>query len=242
MKAVLLAAGRGERLRPWTDQTPKCMMPIGGKPLLEHTVEWLARFGIRELMINLHHLPERIRGYFGDGRRWGVRIHYWLEPELLGTAGALRRLEDGWDGPLLVWYGDNLSRCDLDRLRELHRRKGGTATLALYRRPDATSSGIAELDGEDRLVRFLEKPRPEEVFSHWVNAGIFLLEREARAFIPAEGPADFGRDVFPALLAAGRRMYGYRLSEAEGLWWIDTPEDLARTEGAWRERFQEVRG
>jgi len=73
-----------------------------------------------------------------------------------------------------------------------------------------------------------------------VNAGIFLLEREALAFIPPEGPADFGRDVFPALLAAGRPLYGYRLSEAEGLWWIDTPEDLARTEGAWRERFQEV--
>lgn len=229
--AMILAAGRGTRLHPLTETVPKCLAPIGGRPLLEHTVAWLARFGVTDLVVNLHHLPEAVAAHFGDGSRWGTRIVYSPEPELLGTAGALRRAADllPRHEPFFVWFGDNLSRCRLDRLWAAHRAGGGLATMALYERADPTRSGIVGLDG-DRIVRFLEKPRPEQVFSHWVNAGILVLEPAVLNAIPATGPADLGRDVFPALLTAGATLTGYRLTPAEGLWWIDTPDDLQRVQ------------
>jgi NDP-sugar pyrophosphorylase family protein len=246
MKAMILAAGQGTRLRPLTERIPKCMVRIGGKPILEHTIEWLRRYGITEIIINLYHLPEAIRGYFGDGQRWGVQITYSLEDRPLGTAGGVKNVAwflvvspvEPFDGPFgsaqgrpfFVWYGDNLSTCRLDRLWEFHRVKGGIATIALYYRDDPSQSGIVGLDENDRITRFLEKPKPDQVFSHWVSAGIFLLEPQVLEAIPAVGAPDFGRDVFPALLARDQSLYGYRMSEGEGLWWIDTPEDLRRME------------
>jgi len=225
---MVLAAGRGIRLRPLTDRLPKCMVPVAGKPLLEHTIEWLRGFGVTEVVINLSHLPDVIRGHLGDGGRWGVRITYSLEAEPLGTAGGVKRAAGFFDGPFFLWYGDNLSTCNLTRLYETHRAKGGRATMALHWRDDPAQSGIVGLDEDDRVVRFLEKPRPEEVFSRWVSAGIFVLERRVLDFIPEEGVSDFGRDVFPSMLAAAERLYGYRLSGDEGLWWVDTSQDYQR--------------
>jgi NDP-sugar pyrophosphorylase family protein len=229
-QAMILAAGRGTRLHPLTATVPKCMVPIAGKPLLEHTVEWLCRFGVVDLVVNLCHLPQAVMGYFGDGSRWGVHITYSLEEEPLGTAGGVRKVAGLFAGPLFVWYGDNLSTCNLDRLNAFHRAKGGVATIALYDRQDPLASGIAALDRQGRITRFLEKPRPGQVFSHWVSAGIFVLEPPVLEEIPAAGAPDFGRDVYPALLAAGTPIYGYRMGTDEGLWWIDTPEDLRKVE------------
>lgn len=244
MKAMLLCAGEGRRLRPVTDRLPKCMVPVGGKPLVQHTVEWLARWGVTELMINLHHLPQIVMDYFGDGSRWRLRIAYSVEEELLGTAGGLKNVAWFFDEPFLVWYGDNLSTCRLDRLWERHRAAGGVATMALYYRDDPTSSGIAGLDEQGRITCFLEKPRPEQVFSHWVNAGILALEPEVLDVIPptplrsgmpsqAGQALDLARDVLPALLGRGAGVYGYCLSAGEGLWWIDTPEALDQVQQAW---------
>jgi NDP-sugar pyrophosphorylase family protein len=137
-----------------------------------------------------------------------------------------------FDGPFFVWYGDNLSTCRLDRLWESHRARGGLATIALHYREDPTQSGIVGLDDNDRVVRFLEKPRADQIFSHWVSAGILLLEPDVLDQIPSETQKDFGRDVFPALLAQGAALYGYRMSEDEGLWWIDTAADLERVQRA----------
>ena len=222
---MVLAAGRGIRLRPLTDHLPKCMVPIGGKPLLEYTIEWLQGFGVTEVLINLCHLPDVIRRHLGDGERWGMRITYSLETEPLGTAGGVKNAAWFFDGPFFLWYGDNLSTCNLARLYELHRSKGGCASIAVHWRDDPAQSGIVGLDEDDRVVRFLEKPRPEDVFSHWVSAGIFVLEPRVLDFIPEEGISDFGRDVFPSMLAAGERLYGHRLSRDEGFWWVDTPGD-----------------
>jgi NDP-sugar pyrophosphorylase family protein len=130
----------------------------------------------------------------------------------------------------LVWYGDNLSHCDLHRLMAFHSAKGAAGTIALHHRDDPTSSGIVGLDDQDRITCFLEKPRADQVFSHCVSAGIFALEPEVLDAIPPLGAPDFGRDVFPALLARGTPLYGYCLSEAEGLAWIDTPADLEQIE------------
>jgi NDP-sugar pyrophosphorylase family protein len=169
-----------------------------------------------------------IRGYFGDGHNWDVEVAYSEEPYPLGTAGGVKRIAWFFEGPFFVWYGDNLSSCNLKRLYAFHCRKRAVATIALFSRPDVTQSGIVGLDADDRVCRFLEKPRSQDVFSHWVNAGIFVLEREVLDLISPDGTPDFGRDVFPAMLTAGLPVYGYRMSEDEGLWWIDTPEDLAR--------------
>ncbi|MBN1814650.1 MAG: nucleotidyltransferase family protein [Anaerolineae bacterium] len=228
MRALILAAGRGTRLRPLTNTLPKPMIPIDGRPILEHNVRLLARHGIRELVIALHHCPDAVTDYFGDGHAWDVSITYAYEPVLLGTAGAVRNIGNPFDSTFLVAYGDNLTTCDISRLCAFHREKDGIGTVALFRRDDPTASGIVGMDENDRITCFLEKPEPGEVFSHWVNAGFLVLEPEVLGYIPANGPSDFGRDVLPALIAAGRPLYGYRMSE--GLWWIDTWEDYRRVQ------------
>ena len=227
---MVLAAGHGTRLKPLTDRIPKAMVPVGGKPILEHTIEALRRSGVEELVVNLCHLPHVVSDHLGDGGRWGVKITYSIEKEALGTAGGVKKAASFFDGPFFVWYGDNLSGCDLTRLYAFHRTKGGIATIALFHRDEVTASGIAGLDEDGRITCFVEKPGPEQVFSHWVNAGIYILEPEVLEAIPGAGNPDFGRDVFPALLTRGAALYGYRMSEDEGLWWIDTPEDLRRVQ------------
>lgn len=233
-QAMLLAAGQGMRLRPLTEQMPKCMVRLGGKPLLEYGVRWLRKHGVTDLAINLHHFPETVTEYFGDGRRWGVHITYSFEPEPLGTAGGVKRMASFFRGPFFVWYGDNLSTCRLDHLWDHHRSCGGAVTIALHHREDPTHGGIVGLDARDRITRFVEKPAGTEAFSHWVNAGIYVLEPAVLAEIPADKGVDFGRDVFPAMLAAGHAVFGYRMFEPEQLWWIDRPEDLRRVEHLWQ--------
>ncbi|HKP12553.1 MAG TPA: nucleotidyltransferase family protein [Blastocatellia bacterium] len=231
-KAILLAAGKGTRLRPLTDAVSKCMVEVAGKPILEHNVERLRAHGVTEIIINLHHRPDSITAHFGDGSRWGLRITYSFEPELLGTAGAVKKAAADFDVPFFVWYGDNLSDCRLDRLWRSHTARGGIATIALHHRDDPTQSGIVGLGTNDRVVRFLEKPRAEQVFSHWVSAGILVLEPDVLRAIARAGAADFGRDVFPALLDQGAAIYGYRMAADEHLWWVDTPADYQSVQSA----------
>jgi NDP-sugar pyrophosphorylase family protein len=214
------------------------MIPLDGKPLLEYNIEWLSRHGVTEIIINLHHLPEAIRSYFGDGGKWGVRITYSLEDRPLGTAGGVKKASWFFDGPFFVWYGDNLSTCRINSLWAFHKAKGGVATVALCYREDPTESGIVASDENHRILRFLEKPRPDQVFSHWVSAGILVLELTVLDFISIDGSPDFGKDIFPALLAAGQPIFGYRMSRGEALWWIDTPEDLRRVKANWKEERQ----
>ena len=233
-KAMVLAAGLGTRLRPLIPDLPKCMVPLGNKPLLEYTILWLRKFGVTDIVINLHYLPEVVRGHFGDGARWGARIRYSLEETVLGTAGGVKRVAGSFQGPFFVWYGDNLSTCRLDRLWRCHRAHPGTATLALYYRRDPTHSGIAAFDRRGRITRFIEKPRADQIFSRWVSAGIFVLEPSALDAVPAGAAVDFGRHVFPNLLAQGARLHGYRMGRDEKLVWIDRPEDLRRAEARWK--------
>lgn len=225
MKAMVLAAGLGTRLDGCAPELPKPMMPVGGKPVLAHNLELLALHGVRDVIVNLHHRAERIVEYCGDGSRFGLSITYSWEPVLLGTAGAVRHAAAEFQSSFFVVYGDNLSTCDLSRLRVYHHRCGGIATVAVFEREDPRTSGIVELDDDGRIRRFVEKPHPSEVFSRLVSAGILVLQPEAIAAI-GEGVSDFGRDVFPELLARGLPVFGYRMSEQ--LWWIDTPVDYAR--------------
>jgi mannose-1-phosphate guanylyltransferase len=238
-QAMLLAAGMGSRLRPFTETVSKCMVVIDGKPILEHNIGWLRKYGVTDLIINLHYLPETVKYHFGDGHRFGVNIDYSFEPELLGTAGAVRKVADSIAGSFFVWYGDNLSSCRLDQLWQLHVDRGGAATIGLHHREDPTQSGIVELDENDRIMRFLEKPRADQVFSHWVNAGILVLEKSVISHIPEAGASDFGRDIFPELLRQGVKLYGYRMSQDEELLWVDTAADLLRVQAMMKARQEQ---
>lgn len=224
MKAMILAAGEGTRLRPLTERCPKPMLPVAGRPVLEHTLAWLHRYGIREVAVNLHHLPDVIRDHLGDGSRFGVRITYSFEEQLLGTAGAVRRLKDFFNETFIVVYGDVLTDLDLAALWRFHQAHGGVGTVALYRVRNPTACGLVELDWDGRIVRFLEKPRSEEVFTNLANAGVYVLEPEVIAHIPSEGAPDFGRDVFPALLQRGLVLYGYIIPATTRLIDIGSPE------------------
>jgi mannose-1-phosphate guanylyltransferase len=224
--AFILAAGEGRRLRPLTDDVPKPMIEIAGRPILEHNVRMLARYGVDDITINLHHRGETIREHFGDGSRFGVRIAYSPEPELLGTAGALNVVREQFREPFFLLYGDNLTTCNLDRLRA--RLDGAVAAIALFEREDVSQSGVVALDANDRITAFVEKPAPGEAPpSHWVSAGVMAFDPSIFRFIPPAGPSDFGRDVFPAALAADAPINGYRMSEK--LWWIDSLIDYERT-------------
>lgn len=210
MKAMLLAAGCGERLRPLTYRTPKCMLTFAGKPLLEHWIDKLSASGIRDLVINVSHLAEKVTGYFGSGDRWGVRIEYSREPALLGTAGAVRQMRPVLgDARFLVIYADNQSDCGLREILDFHAPRRAVATMAVCRIEDPRSCGIVGLAEDGRITRFLEKPTPEQTFSHYINAGIYVLEPDIFEHIPADGTPDFSREVFPRMLRTDAPLYAF---------------------------------
>jgi len=208
MKAMILAAGEGTRLRPMTTSLPKPMVPIVGIPLLERTLVWLAGQGVTEAAINLFHRPQRIPGYFGE-QFAGIRLHYFFEDTLRGTAGGVKAAESVLgDAPFFVIYGDNLIHADLRRLAEFHASHSGIGTVALFRHPNPTAAGIVGVDAGDRITQFVEKPPANEVFSDLANAGVYVLDPAIFGFIAPDTPSDFGRDIFPRLLAKNVALYG----------------------------------
>jgi len=228
---MLLAAGMGSRLRPWTNDRPKCMVEVAGRPLIDWTIEWLVSEGVTELVVNLHYRPEALTAHLGDGRALGLSIEYSREESLRGTAGAVAAAADLVEpGRFLVVYADNLVRCNLQRLLEQHVASSATMTVALHWREDVSGSGVAEIDSDGYIGRFLEKPAPGTTTSRWVSAGLLVCEPAVLNYIPSDGASDFGRDVIPAIISAHERVGGYSMLPPESLLWIDTPEDLARTE------------
>jgi NDP-sugar pyrophosphorylase family protein len=237
IRAMVLAAGHGQRLGEVTADLPKPMIPLAGKPILEHTIGWLARSGVSEITINLHHQADRIRGHFGNGSRFGVAICYSYEPTLLGTAGALGPVRDRFNSTFLVAYGDNFYDCDFERILAEHRREQRLGTMALFARPDVSQSGVARLGPDGTIAEFVEKPACADAAGGLVNAGLLLWEPGVFRYIPDGRPSDFSRDVIPALMAAGERMHGYVMRESETLLWVDRPEDLAAAQRIARERL-----
>ena len=226
MKAFVLAAGEGSRLRPLTDDLPKPMVSVCGRPLLEYNIRLLVHYGITEIAINTHYRAEKIINFFGDGSRFGASITYTSEPTLLGTAGALNNALRLLDESFLLVFGDNLSTCDIPALIASH-EVGDAGVLGLFSREDVSQSGVALIDQSNRILAFVEKPSPGEVLSHWVNAGILLVTPALARLIPRQGVSDFGRDIFPAALRAGLSLRGYPMRER--LWWIDSLADYEKT-------------
>ncbi|MGD1020024.1 MAG: NDP-sugar synthase [Verrucomicrobiia bacterium] len=229
MKAFILAAGLGTRLRSLGLDVPKVMVPIGGKPLLEHHFELFKRQGISEFIVNLHYLPEKITSYFGDGSRFGVSITYSHEPKLLGTAGAVKKMESELrGGAFIVFYGDNLVRVDFAPLLEFHRARQAQATVALFASPEPWTGGVVETDSNGRVLRFVEKPDRKQVSTNRISAGILVLEPQVLDMIPAGQFYDFGWDVFPKLLAERRPVYA--MEPKAYIQDVGTPERLAKAQ------------
>lgn len=224
MKAIVLAAGRGERLGSLTEAAPKPMLPIAGRPLIGYVLDLLAKSQVQEVFINLHHHPDALRTYCGDGAAWGIRITYAVEPELLGTAGALRNFRRHLDGePFFVVYGDNYyADCDLAFLWEFHHQHKALATLALFEKDDVTGSGAVGIEADGRITHFVEKPPPSAALGRFVNGGLYVVSPLLLPLLPTDVPCDFGYHVFPRLLAAGVAIYG-RVMEGT-VFGIDTPD------------------
>jgi len=224
MKAVLLAAGKGTRLRPLTEKIPKVLIPTNGKPILEYHVEQIAKTGIEVIFINLHHLPEKIMEHFEDGRKWGIKIQYSYESELLGTAGAVKNLEKNiGTEPFLVVYGDNFLKIDYKDFIKYSETKDGIGNIVIFEKEDVKGCGIIEIGENQEILRFVEKPTKQQVFSHWANAGVFYFRKEIFEYIKP-GFSDFGFDVFPYLLQIGKKLYAYKLKGE--VWGIDRLELL----------------
>jgi dTDP-glucose pyrophosphorylase/CBS domain-containing protein len=221
LSAVVMAGGLGTRLRPLTEDTPKPMLPVGGRPLMEHLIEQLRQSGIRRVNVTTHFQHDKIAGYFGDGGRFGVEIDYLSEDVPLGTAGALGRLPPQ-DTPLLVVNGDILTRVDFRAMLAFHRRQDAVFTVGVRRYGVDVPYGIVTCEGTD-VREIVEKPRYEFL----VNAGIYLLEPEILALIPPGRRFDMN-DLIAAAVAEGRRVVSFPIVE----YWLDVgqPGDYAKAQ------------
>ena len=217
MRAVILAGGRGTRLEQVTHGViPKPMAELMGRPVLEHIIRHLAECGFTELCCTLACHPEQIRGYFADGRDFGVHLEYRQEDRPLGTAGAVKNCRDFTRGEdFLVISGDAACDLDLAALRQAHRSARPAVTMALYHHDAPLAYGLAVTDRQGYVRSFIEKPQWERVVTDLVNTGIYVLGDEAMAFVPEAAPFDFAKDLFPRLLAAGLPILGVPM---EGYW------------------------
>ena len=215
MKAVVMAGGEGTRLRPLTSNQPKPMVPIVGKPCMEHILELLRLHELNDVVVTLAFMPQAIRSYFGTGETLGMDIEYSVEELPLGTAGSVRLASGALDDTCLVISGDALCDVDLSALIAFHREQGAAVTIGLKSVDNPLEFGIVVTDEEGRVERFLEKPSWGQVFSDTINTGIYVLEPEVLKHVPADRPYDFSKELFPLLLEMGRPLYGFVL---DGYW------------------------
>jgi mannose-1-phosphate guanylyltransferase / phosphomannomutase len=208
VKAVVMAGGEGTRLRPLTSNQPKPMVPIVGKPCMEHILELLKKHGFDEVIVTLAFLPQAIRSYFGDGEALGLQIEYSVEESPLGTAGSVRLASGKLDDTVLVISGDALCDIDLGQLVAFHRERGAAVTIGLKSVENPLEFGIVVTDQDGKIERFLEKPSWGQVFSDTINTGIYVLEPEVLTHVPTDRPYDFSKELFPHLLEMGRPLYG----------------------------------
>src|SRR4051794_4393067 len=216
MRAMVMAAGLGTRLRPLTYEVPKPMVPVVNRPIMEHILALLPRHGFNDVIANLHWFPETIRNRFGDGSALGLDLTYSYEEELMGTAGGVRNVAPFLgDEPFLVTAADALTDIDLGALRAAHDANGGIATLAVRRVPNVSEFGVIIAGSDGRIQGFQEKPDPAEALSDLANCMIYLLEPEIFDHFPDTEEVDWALDVFPALLDAD---VGFGIHVTDAYW------------------------
>jgi mannose-1-phosphate guanylyltransferase/mannose-1-phosphate guanylyltransferase/phosphomannomutase len=246
MRAMILAAGLGTRLRPITYAIPKPMAPVLNRPVMEHIVRLLVDHGFGEAIANLHWFPETIEGRFGDGSSFGIDLSYSREEQLLGTSGGVRNAAGFLGDSFLVISGDALTDIDLGAMGEFHESHGGIATLATKRVADTSQFGVAITGADGRIQGFQEKPDPAEALSDLANCGIYMFRSEIFDFFPApgrskaagpgdpDGFADWAMDVFPALLESDVPFYSH---EIEAYW-----NDIGNLDELRQGNFDALRG
>lgn len=225
---MILAGGLSTRLYPLTKLVPKPLVPVAGVPNAAHLLHYLKAYGFDEIAINTHYLADSIVSTLGDGSQFGVKLHYSYEPELLGSAGGVKKIEDFFDDePFLVIGCDEVTDMRLDRLFDFHRDRCAIATIGLVECDEVHQYGVVVLDERGKIVGFQEKPAKGTELSKLANTGVYAFSPAIFEHIPANEFYDFGNQVFPALQKAGDPFYGF---EARGAYWADigTPGEYRR--------------
>ncbi len=206
MKALILAAGLGTRLRPLTNKVPKPLIKVGNKPLLEHTLTYLNKYGFDKFLINSHYLSNKIKKFASnyEKKHTDIKIKVTYEPTLLGSGGTLLKNKNYFvkEKTFLVYYGDNLTNVNIKKVLNFHRQKNGVATIVSYYEKNPESKGIIEFDRNKKIKLLKEKPKPEEIKSHYANAGIYVFNNQVFSFLKnyKKYPIDFAKDILPILI------------------------------------------
>jgi mannose-1-phosphate guanylyltransferase len=210
MQAVILVGGLGSRLRPLTANRPKPMLPIINQPFMLHQLRRLKKYGVTEAILAVQYLAEHFAALLPLADELGLQLRIVEEPEPRGTAGAVKHIADLLTGPCLILNGDTVTDLDLGALLQAHQAKQAALTITLTEVEDPSSGGMVETDPSDRIERFVEKPRPEQVTTNWINAGSYVLDPALLELVPANQFASLERDLFPKLIAEGAAVYAYR--------------------------------
>ena len=223
MKAIIMAGGEGKRLKPITGSTPKPLVPLCGRPVMEHIILLLRRHGITDICATLKYRPDDIKNYFGSGEKLGVRLEYRIEQTALGTAGGVKNCADFYGSEdFLVISGDAACDIDLSKLIAEHQRRSPAATIALCPEPEPLRYGLALCDREGFIRSFIEKPDWRHVVTNLVNTGIYIISPRAMEHVPENEEFDFAKDLFPRLLDEGEKLLGV---PCDGYWCdIGTPK------------------
>lgn len=228
MQAVILCGGLGTRLSSVALDIPKSMMPIGTKPLLQHQVELLKRYGVTEIIFIVNHLKENIQVHFGNGSHWGLEIAYYEEKTPLGTVGGIKNIEDHLADNFIVLYGDVMVDMDINRLMQFHQGNQSDCTLVLHPNDHPHDSDLVELNKENRIIAFHSKPHDNnKYYQNLVNAGLYVMRKKVLHHLEPNKKADFGKDVFPVILH-NLKLMGYNTSEY--LKDMGTPQRLEQVE------------
>ncbi|MEK9180429.1 MAG: nucleotidyltransferase family protein [Patescibacteria group bacterium] len=245
-QAIILCAGLGTRMRPYTDTMPKPMIPILGKPMLEWHIEQFKKHGVKEFFINLHYLPEAVKNYFGDGAKWGVKIHYAFEPTILGTAGGAKQFESNLDDEFFLIYGDTFSLVDYSKMKEAWEKLPADkiGMQRMKKTDDYADADVAELDTDGKFIKIHPKPHSEKYPNAYRMRGVFILKKKILSYVPpntaderkrggierssANVPYEIGKQLLPDIVARGEAFYSYECDDySKG---IDTIEKLKEVE------------
>jgi len=209
IKALILAGGKGARLRPLALHIPKPIVPLANIPFLFFQIDHIKRAQITEIIISLSYQPRKITDIFGDGMMYGVTMRYTHEDEPRGTAGAFKAAENLIDDTSIVLNGDILTDTDLQDVLAFHKEKQADATIVVARVMNPAGYGLVEADSQGRVLRFTEKPPEDEVTGDTINAGIYILEKSILDRIPSDGVQSFERELFPSMVQDGAKVYSY---------------------------------
>ncbi|MBS3075840.1 nucleotidyltransferase family protein [Candidatus Pacearchaeota archaeon] len=211
MKAIILSAGKGTRVQELNKNVPKVLLEILGKPMLVWNIELLKKYNIKDIAINTSHLAEKIKEYLGSGEKFNINIRYSYEEELLRTSGALNNFKDFFNETFIVIYGDIISKINLSRLIDFHKRNNSKATLVVHKTDHPEDSDIVQIDKNNRIINLFHKPGNTN-FGDLGSASLYVVEPDIFNYIP-DGKSDFIKDIFTKMIENNEKLYGYMTEE-----------------------------